>query len=63
MAPSYIAALAAIAVQVQSLVGWNFASEQWTAAITIIAAAFIAIRQVITGRSNLAGVRPDDYAG
>ena len=63
MAPSYIAAVVGIIMQVQHLVGWDFANDQWTAVVTILVSVFIAIRQLATGRATLAGMRPEDFEG
>lgn len=50
-------------MQVQHLVGWDFANDQWTAVVTILVSVFIAIRQLATGRATLAGMRPEDFEG
>lgn len=60
-APSYIAAIVAVIVNLQPLLGLNFTSEMWTAAITVTLGAVIAIRQLATGRSTLRGKRPENF--
>ena len=57
-APSYIASIVTVLVGLQALLGLDFTSEQWTAAITVILGLFVMVRQLITGKSNILGVRP-----
>ena len=58
MAPSYFAAIAAVLVNLQGLVGLDFLSEQWVMFLTVAFGIVIAVRQVITGRSTIVGARP-----
>lgn len=61
-APSYIAALVSILVQVLNALGVNIGSEALTTTITTLitlgSALFIAYRQIKMGRSTLGGARP-----
>lgn len=59
LAPSYVASVVSIIMAFQSLIGLNFASEQWTAVIVVVCGIVVAIRQIITGRSTLGGTRPE----
>lgn len=63
LAPSYIASVVGILVGLQSLVGLSFNSNEWTAFVLVCVGIFTAIRQVLTGRSTLAGRRPDTFEG
>ena len=57
-APSYVASIVTVLVGLQALLGLDFTSEQWTSTITVLLGLFVMLRQVITGKSNLFGVRP-----
>ena len=61
-APTYIAAIVSILVQVLNAMGVEVGSEALTTTlttlITIGSALFIAFRQVATGKSTLGGTRP-----
>lgn len=59
VAPSYVAAVVSIVMGLQSLVGLDFASEQWTAFIMVCMGIVVAVRQLMTGRSTLMGSRPE----
>ena len=58
IAPSYIAAVVAVLVNVQSFAGLALTSDELTTTITVVCTIVVAIRQVITGKSNLIGGRP-----
>jgi drug/metabolite transporter (DMT)-like permease len=58
MAPSYIAGIVVVVMGVQSFLGLDFTSEQWTGAIVVLCGVVVAVRQLITGRSTLLGSRP-----
>jgi len=59
MAPSYIAAIAAILVNLQGLLGLDFLPDQWVMFLTVGFGIVIAIRQILTGRSTVVGKRPN----
>ena len=61
MAPSYIAAIVAILVGGQSILGLDFAPEQWTNAIMVLFGLLVAVRQKLTGRANWFGGRPRGF--
>jgi hypothetical protein len=61
MAPSYIAGIVTVLMGLQSFFGLSFASEQWTAVIVVISGVVVAVRQYMTGRSTLAGTRPEGF--
>ena len=62
IAPSYLAAVVAIAVQVLSFLGINVGSEELTTTITtiitVLAGLVVMYRQLTEGRSTLMGVKP-----
>lgn len=57
-APSYLAAVVSILLNMQGMLGLEFTSDEITATITVLAGLVIAIRQVVTGRSTVLGGRP-----
>ena len=58
IAPSYIAGIVTVLIGLQSLLGLDFAPEQWEATIVVLTGIVVAARQLLTGRSNLLGGRP-----
>ena len=62
MAPSYIAAVVAIAVQVLAFLGINVGSEELTTTmttlITVVAGLVVVYRQLTEGRSTIMGAKP-----
>lgn len=61
LAPTYIASIVGVIIGLQSMLGLDFAPEQWTAFILVLLGLFNAARQVITGRSTLGGKRPENF--
>ncbi len=60
-APTYIASAVTVVMALQSLLGLDFASEQWTAFFVVLSGIFVMGRQILTGRSSLFGGRPDEF--
>jgi len=58
IAPTAVAGIVAFLVGIQSIIGLDFLPEQWTGFILVAFGIFSYIRQVITGKSTLLGMRP-----
>ena len=57
-APTYLAGLVVVLMGAQSLLGLDFTSDQWTAAIMVASGLFVAVRQWLTGKATWFGSRP-----
>ena len=57
-APTAISEIVAFLVGIQSVFGLDFLPEQWTGFILVAVGIIAYIRQVITGKSTVMGMRP-----
>ena len=53
--------LVAIFLNIQPLLNWSFTSDELTAAITVLCAVIVAVRQIVNGRTNWFGGRPKGF--